>query len=75
MMVLRGDVGAAANTLVGYIFPADRCSWEQVVDASGRGYGIDNANFYPGTTVTLGGVSAADFTIANAELGIYRKVR
>ncbi len=31
------------------IYPADRCTWEQLTDPTG--YGIDDAVFYPGNTV------------------------
>ena len=75
MMVIRGTVGPEgnANRLFNHIFPADRCTWQQIDDASGRGYGITDVRYYPGTTSTLGGESAPVHTIADAELGFIGK--
>ena len=69
MMVIFGDIGTVTNR----IFPADRCSWEQVAVATG-GYSIDNAAFYPGASLAIGGrTSAASHPINNARLGFIGK--
>ena len=43
MMVIEHTNTTGVKT----IFPADRCTWQQV-DSTGSGYSIDVVRFYPG---------------------------
>ena len=45
MMVIEHTNATGVKT----IFPADRCTWQQV-DSTGSGYSIDVVRFYPGDT-------------------------
>ncbi len=69
MMVLQGTVG----TLNPGIFPADKCVWMQVDDASG-GYSIAEAVFIPGGNAPVGGGIAAQLhNITDPMLGFIGK--
>ena len=78
MMVIRGTVDTTI-TQAGFasgdtrIFPADRCVWEQVDDATG-GYSITNASFV-GLTHTPGATPAQGryILLTDAQLGFIGK--
>ena len=55
------------------IFPADRCVWEQVDDATG-GYSVQNVDFV-GLTHTPGGTPTTGryVSVTNAQLGFIGK--
>ena len=82
-MVLRAQPTNAAN-LDGlafasdqfYIWPADRCVWQQENSTDGNGYRIRAAHFFPGAAVNQGAaVGAANDAIqlSNAVLGVIGK--
>ena len=74
MMVIQGRPGAAT---VAHIFPADKCSWAQDDSASGNGYSISDAVFYPGFNGTVTGqalgTGQAGIAINDAVLGYIGK--
>lgn len=71
MMVVRGTVPDGGQTTLTdgqtYIFPADRCSWQQT-DSTGDGYAISNAIFWPGA-----GGGDGDVPLSSASLGFIGK--
>ena len=60
-----------------YIFPADRCTWQQAASADGRGYSISQAHFWPGVAVTqpgtAGGPTQDAVQLSNEVLGVIGK--
>ena len=34
-----------------YMWPADRCTWQQEASANGNGYTVSNVTYYPGVAV------------------------
>ena len=43
-----------------YIWPADRCVWQQEPSDDGRGYHITSGHFFPGAAVNQGPTVGAD---------------
>ncbi|MBC6414677.1 MAG: hypothetical protein GDA45_07360 [Chromatiales bacterium] len=74
MMVIRAQNAAdrgipAATGAVFNLFPADRCTWQQIDSTLPSGYSIQNARFIN----TGGGATTNAVTLTNATLGYIGK--
>ena len=70
MMVVQGAAATATAGLTQnsvYIFPAHRCTWQQVYATDGSGYKVVNALFHAGAGTT------ASVVINNPRLGYIGK--
>ena len=68
MMVIRGTIGTAANLH----WPADKCAWSE--SYSNGNYEINDAFFYPGSVIQVGGETASgEHRITNPSLGYIGK--
>ena len=67
MMVIMGTSTLPGQSVGNNIHPADRCTWTQSA-ATGGGYAIADALFFPGA-----GGTGSEITITNPRLGFIGK--
>ena len=67
MMVIQGTLAADVEGITAgtYVFPADRCFWQQIDSADGDGYAITEAHMILGNN--------AEIELTSARLGLIGK--